>query len=227
MIVRDVMTPHVVAAAPDSTVAEIAGLLLRHQVSGLPVVDEAGRPVGMVSEGDLIRRAEIGTAPGRASWWLRVFGDRTALADAYVKSHARLARDVMTAPVVTVEETTPLAEAASLLAKHGIKRLPVVRDGRLAGIVSRANLVQALAAAKTPAPVAAGDGGLRLAVLDALRELPWSSSGANGVTVADGVVEFWGVCESEEERRATRIAAETVPGIRGVRDHRLIGMYLP
>jgi CBS domain-containing protein len=223
MKAKDVMTPYVVAVGPDNTVGEVADILLTHGISAVPVVD-GGRLVGIVSEGDLIRRAEIGTAERHRSWWLRLFTDDTTLATEYVKSHATRVRDIMTRKVITVTEEAPLADIAAALEKNRIKRVPVLRDGRLVGIVSRANLIQGLAAARaTPlASAAADDGMIRARVLEALRSLPWSGVGTADVTVTEGLVELWGMYRSREERDAERVAAENVPGVRKVEDHRVL-----
>jgi CBS domain-containing protein len=222
MNAKDVMTAQVVSVGPDATVGEVANILLTRGVSALPVLD-GDRLVGIVSEGDLIRRAEIGTDERPRSWWLRLLTDNATLAKEYTKSHAERVRDVMTRKVVVVAEETPLTEVAAILEKNRIKRVPVVRDGRLVGIVSRANLIRGLAAAKaTPLPSAAPDDrAIRAKVLETLRAQPWASLDEGGITVANGTVEFWGVYNSEEEREAARVAAETVAGVGKVEDHRV------
>lgn len=221
MKAADVMTRHVVVIKPDNTVSELVDILLTHGISAVPVV-ENGKLVGIVGEGDLIRRAEIGTAERPRPWWLRLFADDATLASEYVKSHAKRVRDVMTRTVVTVTEETPLGEIATLLEKNRIKRVPVLRDGRPVGIVSRADLIQALAApAAAPDSCALDDGAILTEVLKVLRSQPWASVFPDNVTVTDGLVEFWGVLGSEAAREATRVAAETVPGVRAVKDHRV------
>lgn len=223
MNAKDVMTPHVKSVNPDNTVAEVAGILLKYGISATPVVD-GEKLVGIVSEGDLIRRAELGTAERHRSWWLRLFTDDTTLAMEYVKSHATRVRDVMTRAVITVTEDTSLADVAATLEKNRIKRVPVVRDGQLIGIVSRANLVQRLAAAgAAPLPsAAADDSAIREKVLEALRSQRWSRVGPTNITVTDGLVELWGVYRSQKERDAERVAAEGVPGVHRVEDHRVL-----
>lgn len=222
MNARDVMTEHVASVGPDDTVRDLAELLLRRGVSAAPVLD-GDKLVGIVSEGDLIRRAEIGTAERRRSWWLRLFTGAATLARDYTRSHAERVRDVMTTDVVAVAEETTLAEIAALLEKHRIKRVPVVRGGRVVGVVSRADLIRSLAAAKAAQPPAAppDDDAIRARLRDTLRDQPWSSVDMADVTVANGVVEFRGVYSSEEEREAARVAAETVAGVGNVRDHRV------
>ena len=222
MKAKDVMNPHVVSVSPDNTVSEVADTLLKHGISAVPVVD-GDKMVGIVSEGDLIRRAEIGTAERHRSWWLRLFTGSATLATEYVKSHARRVRDVMTNDVISVRADTPISDVAAVLEKNRIKRVPVLRDGKLVGIVSRANLIRGLAAAKVmPVQSAAPDDSeIRVKILGDLRSQPWSSIGAADVTVTSGLVEFWGTYESDEVREAARIVAENVPGVRKVEDHRM------
>jgi len=222
MKAKDIMSIQVVTAAPDATVQEIARRLLQHQISAVPVVDEQGRVVGMVSEGDLVRRVEAGTEK-RRSWWLRMLVDPAVLSTDYVKSHARHARDVMTTDVITVTPDTPVAEIAELLEKRHIKRVPVVRDGKLVGIVSRANLLHALVAMRafTPAP-APTDEAIRARVIAELGKEPWGDTVATNVLVNDGVVELWGGANSEQEMQAGRVLAENVSGVKKVVDRRFV-----
>lgn len=221
MNAADVMTPRVVSIGPDATVAEVAQLLLDHRISALPVVDGEGRLIGIVSEGDLMRRTETGTERHR-SWWLRAFGDTATLAADYVKSHALRVRDVMTAEVLSVTPDTGLTEVANLLEKRRIKRVPVVRDGRPVGIISRSNLLQALVAAKpSRSVVVADDRKIRERLLADLARQPWwNDSIFTNIVVSDGVVHVWGLVDADSERKALRIAAERVPGVRRVEDHR-------
>lgn len=219
---RDVMTSQVVTVGPGDTVSKVASLLTEHGISAVPVID-AGKLVGIVSEGDLVHREEIGTAARRRSWWLRLFTDSSAMAAEYTKSHARHVAEVMTTRVATVTEGTPLADIADLLEKRRIKRVPVVREGELVGIVSRANLIRALAIARdSPLVRASGDdSAIRDELLKRLRQESWSSIGASDVTVSGGVVAFWGAYRSDAERKASRILAENVPGVREIQDNRI------
>jgi CBS domain-containing protein len=217
----DVMTSPVISVTPETTVREIAALLFERRISGLPVL-ENGSLVGMVSEADLLHRHEIGTdCIGRnGSWWLRLFSQDRSMEN-YVKSHAVKARDIMSRDVVSVAEDTPLADIATLFETRGIKRVPVLRAGQLVGIVSRANLVQALAATATEAATAKSDVAIRDRLLDELNRQSWWRDSAANVVVEDGVVHFWGLTYSDEEREAARVAAESVAGVRNVQDHRL------
>jgi CBS domain-containing protein len=214
------MTPDVVRVGPEARVDEIARLMLEHHISAVPVVDAAGRLLGIVSEGDLVRRVETATA-GRRAWWLELLADPAALARDYVKTHGRRATDVMTRDVLTVGVDTPLEDVARLLERRRIKRVPVVRDGRVIGIVSRADLVRGLAVRPTePQPAGvADDCAIRERVLAALRTQPWWVGTYRNVVVVDSVVHLWGLARSPAERDAMRVAAETVPGVRGVEDH--------
>jgi CBS domain-containing protein len=220
MQAEDVMTRTVVSVDPGQQVGEIAALMLEHQISAVPVVDGSGKLIGMVSEGDLMRRAELATEKQR-SWWLRLFVGDDYLAHEFVKSHGLRARDVMTRKVVTVEEATPVADIVNLLEEHGIKRVPVMRDGKIVGIVTRANLLRALAAAADvePARSAGTDRAIQARILAALEQQPWWKKRGCSVIVSDGVAHLWGTTESPEEREALRVAAETTPGVRAVKNH--------
>lgn len=223
MQASDIMSTPVVSVTPDTPVKDIATLLFEKRISGVPVL-ENGRLVGLVSEGDLLRRHEIGTdlAKRSGSWWLRMFGGERTPAE-YVKAHGRRAQDVMTREVQTVEPETPVAEIATLLESRGIKRVPVMRDGELVGIVSRANLVQALAGMR-PASVRVtppADQAIRGRLQAELERQSWWREAASNVIVTDGVVHYYGTVHSDDQQQAARIAAENIPGVRGVEDHRV------
>jgi CBS domain-containing protein len=219
MLAKDVMTTNVVTVTSDDRVEEIAKLLLERHISGAPVLDADGRLVGVVSEGDLMRRLE-GEAE-RRSWWLKLLASPEDRARDYTKSHGRLAGDVMTREVVTVAEDTPVGEIAHLLERRRIKRVPVVRDGKVVGIVSRANLLHGLAAHKdrvAPEP-SPDDRTIRKAIMTMVERQGWITHGSLNVLVSDGVVELWGWVDSEDERKALRLAVEEVAGVKAVQDH--------
>jgi CBS domain-containing protein len=222
------MTTRVVTVTEDTSISEIASLLDKFHISAAPVVDVNNRVVGMVSEGDLVRRQEIGTDTRRSSWWLSLLTDRSDLAQAFVKSHGKQARDVMTRGVISVLEDTPVSEIAEIFEKNHIKRVPVVRDDALVGLVSRANIVQQLASGREiKITVPADDMTVRDDVERTLNDQPWASTGTTAVTVNKGKVELWGIVESEAERDATRIALETVSGVVSVEDHRGLRSMVP
>jgi len=201
---------------PDASVATIAETLLANRISAVPVIDDNSALLGIVSEGDLIHRVETGTEQPRA-WWLEFFIGKDALAREFIKSHGRKAADVMTRPVITVKPDTPLGELASLLEKHRIKRVPVVKGGKIVGIVSRANLVQALVTLGTgiKPSASANDSILRADLLGRLRLQPWWTNSIN-VIVKEGIVELWGYVDSQVASDAIRIAVEEAPGVRQV-----------
>ena len=234
MRAMDVMTTHVITVGPDTSVQEVAKILSERSISGVPVVDAENRLIGIVSEGDLLHRVETGTERRvqrrRRSWWLDTIGSEEELARNYVKSHGRTAGDVMTREVVSVSDTTELADIANLLEMKRIKRVPVVRDGKLVGIVSRANLVRALAAAgsRLTADTATDDRTIRQKLLAELQGQEWVHTWAADIIVRDGIVHIWVSDDRpEEERRALRVAAENIPGVRGVQEHLVPTPMLP
>jgi CBS domain-containing protein len=213
----DVMTADVVSVEPDTPVQDIAQLLYTRRISGVPVIEQ-GRVIGIVSEGDLIgHAATIGEQ--RRSWWLSAFMDDSLSARDYAKTHGRIARDVMTDNVVTVEETATIAEIAKTLQRHRIKRVPVVRNGKLVGIVTRGNLLQGLATLEVEPPTRVDDRTIREQLIAELRGQPWAHLLAEDIAVENGIVRLSGIVQTEDERRALRIAAENVPGVKGVEDH--------
>lgn len=220
MLARNIMTRDVCVVAPDTPVPQIAKLLVQRQISAVPVVAADHRIVGIVSEGDLMRRPEIGTARQR-SWWLEMVSSRAELAAEFVKMNGRSARDVMTADVVTVSEEATVGEIAALLEEKRIKRVPVVRDGRITGIVSRSNLLQGLAASagRIPIRTVGTDQEIRESIEARLLDQPWSRPMTVNVVVTDSVAHLWGVIESKEERAALRTLVEGTPGVTNVEDH--------
>jgi CBS domain-containing protein len=230
MVARDVMTADVVTVTAETAVPEIAALLLKHRISAAPVVDARGGVLGIVSEGDLMHRPEAGTERKRRSWWLTLFGDQGDLAKEFVKTHGLRAADVMTGEVVTVTDDTPLPAIAQILEERRIKRVPVVREGRLVGIVSRADLLRAVAAGKAsaePAPKP-DDRAIRERLLETILFAEWVTDTFVNVMVTDGVVHLWGIIESDVQRDALRVAAERIPGVRAVEDHlRRLPPWLP
>ena len=233
MRARDVMTTDVITVDPDTTVQALATLLAERGISGAPVVDAGGRLVGVVSEGDLLHRTEIGAARRhrvrRRSWWLDDYA--SANAREYIKDHGRTVRDVMTRDVVTVTEDTELADVATLLEAKRIKRVPVIRDGKVVGIISRANIVRAVGATKgARAPAGEDDDrSIRARLLVELGGEEWAKMlWPEDVIVRDGIVHFW-ISDNEppEKREALRVAAESISGVRGIQQHLLPEPLLP
>jgi CBS domain-containing protein len=218
MKARDVMVSPVITVKPFASVREVAQTFLEKGISAVPVVDEQGKVVGIVSEGDLLHRQEAGTERRRSSWLELLVGTET-LASEFVRAHAQKVADVMTRDVITAAPDTPLHEIASILEKRGIKRVPIVSNGQLVGIVSRANLIQAVAAARKQLEVPLSDVNIRDRIVSRLREQPWAHTWALNVTVNGGIVDLWGLTNSEAERKAIRVAAETTQGVRAVNDY--------
>jgi CBS domain-containing protein len=222
MRARDVMVRAVATTTPETTVEKVAGLMINLRISGVPVLDRNGQLVGIVTEGDLLRRAETGTERQRSRWseW---FSANSRLAAEYIKSHARRVEDVMTREVVTVGELADLGEIAELMETRHIKRIPVVHDGKIVGIVSRADLLQVLASGGATTADENSDRLIRERLLAELRTQKWASPAEANVVVSDGVVHFWGTVGSEEERTALRVVGENIPGVRGIEDHTISG----
>ena len=228
MRAMDVMTKTVITVDENVSVPTVAKLLAEHGISAVPVVDKENRVIGMVSEGDLLHRTETGTEQ-RRSWWLDMMASTNQLAGDYIKSHSANAKDVMTRDVISVTDTTSLADVAILLEANRIKRVPVVRDGKLVGIVSRANLVRALAMSTSEPSSSAevNDRTIRDELLAELKSQKWAEISPANVTVKDGVVHLWSSYLSEQEKRGLVVAAENIPGVRRVEEHvRRAGVYL-
>jgi CBS domain-containing protein len=221
MHAADIMTSDVITVGPDTPVPELATLLAERGISGVPVIDQ-GQVVGIVSEGNLLHRAETGTERRHQRRRFRWFHPHPQeAARDYIKSHGRTVKDIMTSPVISVSDTADLAEVAELMETNRIKRVPVLCEGKLVGIISRANLVRALAvmSAQPATPTGGDDRMIRLKLLAELSGRHWVDLGDEDILVKDGVVHFWLLARSEDERRALRMAAENIPGVRGVEEH--------
>ena len=218
MQAREAMTKDVVTVTPEASVADIAALLVRHRISAVPVFSSEGHVVGIVSQTDLGHRSETETEKKR-KWWLEAFADPDSKAREYIKSHGLRATDVMTRFVVSVSSKASLAEVAEILDTHRIRQVPVMDDGRLVGMISRADLVRKLAEVKISAPAARPENGaLQKAIWDRVKAEGWLKSSYVNVTVSDGVVELWGAVDSNEQRRALLVLVEGVSGVRKVVD---------
>jgi CBS domain-containing protein len=217
MRAKDVMTANVISVTEEAPVHEIVRLLMRYRISAVPVVDGAGKVVGIVSEGDLLR------PEGGGPWWLdAAFTGRSVSFD---KAHGRTAGVIMTRNVVIVDEETPLNQIAELLERHHIKRVPVIKDGRLTGIVSRANLLHGLASTiiEHHEPAAAKDRQIRDGLVKTLLERHGLDTVVVNVTVTEGNVRLWGVVENAEQAALAERAAKALPGVRSVENHLGLG----
>lgn len=212
MKARDVMTPDPVTVSPLHSVRHAAQIMLERHVSGLPVLDDEGRLVGLVTEGDLLRRAELGVES------LVTASNSAERTRSYVRSHSWKVADVMACDLITVDEETSLGRVAVLMAEHRVKRVPVMRDGRLVGIVSRADLLHGIATARLD-DTAPGDDAIRRSILTRLRDDAGVAVANLSVTVKDGIVHFWGSVASEGDRNAARVVAEGVRGVEGIFEH--------
>ncbi len=226
MHAAEVTAKEVVTVGPETTVDELARLMVNRHISGFPVVDQDGHPIGIVTEGDLLRRIELGS-DRHCNTWRDLFASNARLAADYLKSHAIKARDLMTAPILGVTEDASLAEIAELMERKHIKRVPVLREGRLIGIISRIDLIRVRGSG------GAGDFQSETAdhmipdrLLAELHEQRWADFNDANVIVTDGVVHLWGVVGSAQERAAMRVAAENIPGVRAVADHLTTGIAL-
>ena len=222
MKASDVMVTNVITVGPDACVQYIAGILLGCRISAVPVVESNGKLVGIVSEGDFMRRAEAGTGRTRPRLGLPI--EKEVPATEFVKEHSGKVADVMTRDVVTAGPETPLSTIANLLEKTAIKRVPIVEAGKVVGIVSRANLLQALASSdkQTEVSTPINDSKVREKVLKQLSAGPWTRRPSINVSVQDGTVELWGIVDSASEKNAMRMAAEVTAGVRAVNDNLII-----
>jgi CBS domain-containing protein len=230
MRAHQIMTRPVISITPETTIVDAANTMLQKHISGLPVVDATGKLVGIVSEGDFIHRSEIGTQRKRGKFLKFILGPAKAATD-FVHEHGRKIGEIMTPEPLTITEDTELAEIVELMEKNNVKRLPVMRGDTLVGIVSRSNLLQAVAslARDVPDPTA-DDDHIRNRIIDALEKNDWCPFGLS-VIVRDGIVHLSGVITEERSRKAAVVAAENVAGVVKVHDHlcwvdTMSGMYL-
>ncbi len=217
MLIQAVMNAPAITVGPETSVVDAAKIMLDRRVSGLPVVDVDGNLVGIVSEGDFLRRGELQTERKR-SWLLEFLTSPGKLADEYVHSHGRSVEEVMTSEVVTIAPNATLTVAVDLMETHGIKRLPVIAHGKVLGMVCRSDLLRALANMLPKEKVQASDDAIADAVTAELSHQSWSQNGFIKVNVLNGVVELSGSIFDERERLAAKVAAENVPGVKSVTD---------
>jgi len=224
MNVGDIMVRDVVAVGPETAVREVATLMLERRISGVPVVDAEGRVLGIVSEGDLIRRPEIETDHARTGW-LGIFVSAEDRARDFVKSHGRKAGEIMTRPAIGVSPGTPLTEVVRLMERSRVKRLVVVEDGKLAGLVTRADLVRALVAHHDVALGASSDKAVCERIEQMLRDQDWAGGAYVHVRVEKAVAHLWGTVESAAQREALIVAVRGVPGVKDIAPH--LGRSMP
>jgi CBS-domain-containing membrane protein len=219
MKASDIMTRTVISAEPDASVVQAVRLMLQHRISGLPVVDASGTLVGVLSEGDLLRRQETGTQKQRPRWVEFLMGSGR-LANEYVHTSGRKVHEIMTREVRTIVEGTPVEDIVQLMERHRIKRLPVLRGDRVVGIVTRANLVHALVSLAIEAkPSAVKDSVIREQLQAELDRQSWAPVALVNIVVRNGVVQLWGSITDEAQRQALIVAAENTPGVTKVEDH--------
>lgn len=218
MKARDVMTRKVRSVTLTTPVRKIAQTMISHRISALPVVDRRRHVIGIISEGDLLRRAEAGTQR-RRSWWTDLLGEPSQRAREYVKARGARARDVMTCPVISITATTDVADIVDLMERWQVKRLPVVANGKLVGIVSRRDLLRAVGHAKPPARGGKiSDAMLRERLRRQLDSTPWVGASLVNFVVENGAIELFGLAATPDERDAVRVIAENIPGVRSVKD---------
>jgi CBS domain-containing protein len=218
MRAKDIMVTKVITVGLQASVRDVAKLLLSHRISAVPVVNEAGELIGIISEGDLARRAELGTHPHR-SWWLEMFSgnSKEILAKEFIKSRSKKVKDVMTENVITAKPTTPLRDIATLLERNRIRRVPIVVKRKVIGIVSRANLIQALASLREESEQGKlSDSRIRKKVMKQFKSERWTKGSLLNVTVQGGTVKLWGIVDSEAEKEAAQVAAELVEGVQAI-----------
>ncbi len=219
MKASDVMRRELITAKAEMTIDDAVHLMVVNRISGLPVVDSAGAVVGLISEGDLLRRTELGTE-ARTSSWIGWLAGQGRAARAYVREHARKVGEVMTTPVITVTPETALADIVAIMESRHIKRVPVVENGRLVGMLTRSDVIRALEGLLPQADTRlVPDAELRRRVLESLREQKWAPRASFDVRVENGVAELLGVITDEPSREATRVLVENTPGVRAVVDH--------
>lgn len=218
MKAKDIMTTEVVSVAPDDTIEHAMRLMLQKRISGLPVVEKSGQLAGMVTEGDFLRRSELGTERKRPRW-LEFFMGPGKLATEYVRESGRKVAEVMTADVVSVAEDAPLPDIVEIMERHRIKRVPVLQGQKMVGIVTRQNLLRALASvAPEIPPAAADDTSIRERILAELKKQSWAPLAMIDVIVRNGMVTLSGVVTDERQRQALKVAAENVTGVKKVED---------
>ncbi|MDE1995785.1 MAG: CBS domain-containing protein [Rhizobiaceae bacterium] len=217
MLVQTIMTSSPITVSTSALVADAAKLMLDHHISGVPVVDANGALVGMVTESDFLRRGELDTERKR-SWLMDLLGSPGKIADEYVRAYGRKVEEVMSWPVTAISPLASLSDAVKLMEKQNIKRLPVVENGKLVGIIARSDLLRAVYETLPTAPVSAADSEIEAAIVSELKKHIWSKNGFIRVNVANGIAELSGTIFDERERLAAKVVAENIPGVQSVVD---------
>jgi CBS domain-containing protein len=218
MKAREIMTRDVVTVTQSTSIAEIATLLVRNKISAVPVMSDDNRIAGIVSESDLMHRDETGT--DHPKWWLELFLSADGRARDYVKSHGLKAENVMTRTVISVSEDADVANIADILESHRIRRVPVLRDGNLVGIISRSDFVRALAHVDAGArDIKRNDATLQKAIYEQVQYQPWINAALLSFTVKDGVADLRGFVDSDDQRQALQVLVEGVRGVQKVNNN--------
>jgi len=226
MKAHEIMTRDVMTVRSDTSVRDIAALMVEKHISGVPVLTDDGKLIGMVSQSDLLHRAEVGT-DRKHKWWFRILADSSALAREYTKAHGLRARDIMSRYVVFVRDDAELRDVADILDKRRIKRVPVVRGDRLVGLITRGDLVRALSQVQvSTAAKAISNADLHKMLYDRIRSQSWINDNYISLTVNDGIVELAGFVERDEQRNALRVLVEETDGVSRVDDKIRVGFPL-
>jgi CBS-domain-containing membrane protein len=219
MKAKDLMSHDVISVTPETTVLQAARLMLQHRISGLPVVDASGNLVGILSEGDFLRRKETGTERRRSRVLEFIIGPGK-IASEYVHSHGRKVSEVMTRDVRTVDVEADLGQVVEAMERHRVKRMPVIREGKMVGIITRSDLLHAMVrVARKDKLRAQADDVIREQLLAKLEKSGWAPTALTDVSVRHGIVELWGTIFDERQRAALIVAAENIPGVKAVKDH--------
>jgi len=219
MKASDVMAPDVIAADPDATVLQAARYMLQHHISGLPVIDKTGKLVGIISEGDFLRRRETRTEHMRSRWLEFLMGPGKMAAE-YAHTHGSKVSEVMTRDVYTISDDASIEDIVRLMERRRIKRVPVMRGNKVVGIVTRSNLMHAMVSlSRSESKVANSDTAIRQKLLAEIKKEKWALPSMINVVVRNGVVELWGAIVDERQRDALKVAAENIPGVKEVKDH--------
>jgi len=220
----EILTKDPVTVTPDTPVQKVAAILTENRISGLPVVTSEGELIGIISQSDLLHRPENGTER-KWKWWLTLISNPDSLAREFTKTHGRTAGDVMSRTVVSVPHDADLAHVADVLDRNKIKRVPVLLAGKLFGIITRGDLVRALAGVEIGKPIdRKEDGSLQKILIDRIDAQPWLRPTYISAIVNNGVVELWGFIGSEDQRKALHVLIQEVAGVRWIEDHLKIGL---